>query len=93
MRSVSIKAGRTGMVCGFILFQIAVGSAFAQSTETPAAAPVPAAEPTYVPFGGCEPIGMTASGELVFPLECKHKIQLQPARDAGGHAGEGGRRG
>jgi hypothetical protein len=67
------------MVCGFILFQIAVGSAFAQSTETPAAAPAPAAEPTYVPFGGCEPIGMTASGELVFPLECKHKIQLQPA--------------
>jgi hypothetical protein len=79
MRSVTIKAGRTGMVCGFILLQVACGAAFAQSAETPAASAAPAAEPTYVPFGGCEPIGMTASGELVFPLECKHKIQLQPA--------------
>ncbi|WP_315754118.1 MULTISPECIES: hypothetical protein [unclassified Bradyrhizobium] len=30
------------------------------------------------PFGGCEPIGLTASGELVFPLECK-KLIKKPA--------------
>ncbi|WP_316162932.1 hypothetical protein [Bradyrhizobium sp. SZCCHNRI20481] len=30
------------------------------------------------PFGGCEPIGLTASGELVFPLECK-KLNKKPA--------------
>ncbi|WP_315719530.1 MULTISPECIES: hypothetical protein [unclassified Bradyrhizobium] len=30
------------------------------------------------PFGGCEPIGLTASGELVFPLDCK-KLIKKPA--------------
>jgi hypothetical protein len=79
MRDASFKTGRTGMVCGFFLFQIAIGSAFAQGAEAPAAMPAPAADASNAPFGGCEPIGMTASGELVFPLECKHKIQLQPA--------------
>ncbi|WP_456774886.1 hypothetical protein [Bradyrhizobium sp. USDA 4369] len=31
------------------------------------------------PFGGCEPIGMTASGELVFPLDCKKAIKKPAA--------------
>lgn len=74
MRTVNLRAGRTGVVCGFFLFQIAISSAFAQGVGTP-----PAADAATAPFGGCEPIGMTASGELVFPLECKHKIQLQPS--------------
>jgi hypothetical protein len=65
------------MVCGIFLFQVAFASAFAQGAEAPAA--TSAADASNAPFGGCEPIGMTASGELVFPLECKHKIQLQPA--------------
>ena len=79
MRQASWKPGRAGIVCGFILSQVVIGAAFAQSADAPAAAAAPpaadAAKDTG-PFGGCEPIGMTASGELVFPLECKHKIKL-----------------
>jgi len=82
MRTVSWKLGRAGVVCGFFLFQVAFGAAFAQSGDTPAAS-VPSAAADAAkdtgPFGGCEPIGMTASGELVFPLECKHKINLPAA--------------
>jgi len=68
-------------MCGFILLQVACGAAFAQGAEAPAAASAPAmdAAKDSGPFGGCEPIGMTASGELVFPLECKHKIKLPAA--------------
>jgi hypothetical protein len=80
MRKLSLGAGRTGAVWAVLLLQIACSAAFAQTTETPVAAPaaVPdAAEEaarTSAPFGGCEPIGLTASGELVFPLECKRAI-------------------
>jgi hypothetical protein len=83
MRKLSFKAGQTGVVCGFFLLQVVISSAFGQSAGTLAAAPAPPVDSAdtkdSAPFGGCEPIGMTASGELVFPLECKHKIQLQPA--------------
>ncbi|WP_407155130.1 hypothetical protein [Bradyrhizobium sp. STM 3557] len=82
MRRVSWKPGRAGVVCGFFLFQVVFGAAFAQSGDTPAAAAPPVAADAAKdtgPFGGCEPIGMTASGELVFPLECKHKIKLPAA--------------
>jgi hypothetical protein len=71
---VSLQAGRTGVLCAFVLLQIAGGPAFAQAAGTQAVAADAAKDAG--PFGGCEPIGMTASGELVFPLECKHKIKL-----------------
>jgi hypothetical protein len=78
---MSWKPGRAGVIGSFVLFQVVCGAAFAQSAETQAVAPPPAAEAANDsgPFGGCEPIGMTASGELVFPLECKHKIKLPSA--------------
>jgi hypothetical protein len=88
MRQVSWKPGRAGVVCGFILSQVVFGAAFAQGGDgLAAAAPAAAAMPAPAeevakdpgPFGGCEPIGMTAAGELVFPLECKHKIKLPAA--------------
>src|SRR3569833_545552 len=83
MRKLSFKGGQTGVDCGFFLLQVAISSAFGQGAGTLAAAPAPPVDTADTkesgPFGGCEPIGMTASGELVFPLECKHKIQLQPA--------------
>jgi hypothetical protein len=34
-----------------------------------------------VPPGGCMPIGMTASGEMVFPIQCKEIIDLERGRD------------
>jgi hypothetical protein len=30
-----------------------------------------------VPPGGCMPIGLTASGEIVFPIQCKEFIERQ----------------
>src|ERR1700736_764815 len=30
-----------------------------------------------VPPGGCMPIGLTASGEVVFPIQCKEFIERQ----------------
>lgn len=78
MRQVSWKPGRAGVVFGVILSQIVFGAAFAQSADAPASAASPPAADAAKdvgPFGGCEPLGMTASGELVFPLECKHKIK------------------
>jgi len=85
MRMLGLKAGQTGLLCGVFLFQVAIGLSGAQSAE-PAGAPSlqPSGEVAKDtakdggPFGGCEPIGMTASGELVFPLECK-KLIKKPA--------------
>ncbi len=50
----------------------------AQSAEPSAAPAAGEAAKEGGPFGGCEPIGLTASGELVFPLECK-KLVKKPA--------------
>ncbi|MCA1454154.1 BA14K family protein [Bradyrhizobium sp. BRP22] len=36
-----------------------------------------------VPPGGCMPIGLTASGEIVFPIQCKELIERHRAAAAG----------
>ncbi|UFZ06509.1 BA14K family protein [Bradyrhizobium ontarionense] len=83
MRMLGLKAGRAGLLCGVFLFQVAAGVTVAQSAE-PGGSPPSAGEVAGDaakgggPFGGCEPIGLTASGELVFPLECK-KVIKKPA--------------
>jgi hypothetical protein len=78
MRKLSLNAGRTGVLCGIFLLQIACGAALAETADTPGSAVAPAAPGEAAkdtgPFGGCEPLGMTASGELVFPLECKRVL-------------------
>jgi len=85
MRSLGLKAGHTGLLCVVFLFQVAIGLSGAQSAEADGTPALPssgetakdAAKPSG-PFGGCEPIGLTASGELVFPLECG-KLIKKPA--------------
>jgi hypothetical protein len=55
------------------------GEAFAQTTDTAKPSPAPA-EPSVkedVQPGGCMPIGLTASGEIVFPIQCKEFIERQ----------------
>jgi hypothetical protein len=55
------------------------GAALAQTTGTVDPSPAPA-EPSMkedVPPGGCMPIGLTASGEIVFPIQCKEFIERQ----------------
>jgi len=78
MCKLSLKAGRAGVLCGVLLFQVVCGAAYAETADAPSLASTPAASAEAakdsLPFGGCEPLGMTASGELVFPLECKRVI-------------------
>jgi hypothetical protein len=84
MCTLGLKAGHAGLLCGVFLFQVAIGLSSAQSAEPGGAQPPSLGETAKDvakesgPFGGCEPIGMTASGELVFPLECR-KLIKKPA--------------
>jgi hypothetical protein len=60
-----------------LLLTVTSGAAFAQTTVTVDPSPSPA-EPSMkedVPPGGCMPIGLTASGEIVFPIQCKEERQ------------------
>jgi BA14K-like protein len=61
------------------LLTVTSGAAFAQTTGTVDPSPAPS-EPSMnedVPPGGCMPIGLTASGEIVFPIQCKEFIERQ----------------
>jgi len=60
-----------------LLLSVTSGGALAQTTGTVNPSPA-SAEPSVkedVPPGGCMPIGMTASGEIVFPIQCKEFIE------------------
>jgi BA14K-like protein len=62
-----------------LLLTVMSGAALAQTTGTVNPSPTPA-EPSVkedVPPGGCMPIGLTASGEIVFPIQCKEFIERQ----------------
>jgi hypothetical protein len=60
-----------------LLLSVMSGAALAQTTGTVNPSPAPA-QPSVnedVPPGGCMPIGLTASGEIVFPIQCKELIE------------------
>jgi hypothetical protein len=59
------------------LLAVMSGAAFAQTTGTvdPNAAPGEPSVTEDVPRGGCMPIGLTVSGEIVFPIQCKEFIE------------------
>jgi BA14K-like protein len=61
------------------LVAVMSGAALAQNTGTVNPAPAPAEPPVNedVPPGGCMPIGLTVSGEIVFPIQCKEFIERQ----------------
>src|SRR6267142_3718394 len=62
-----------------LLLAVMSGAALAQTTGTVNPNPAPA-EPSVnedVPPGGCMPIGLTVSGEIVFPIQCKEFIERQ----------------
>jgi BA14K-like protein len=66
------------MKCWLALFFVVIGSAaVAQTTgtATPGTAPTRPSANDDVPPGGCMPIGMTVSGEIVFPIQCKEFIE------------------
>jgi hypothetical protein len=66
--SCAVRAETTG----------AVGSAAAPA-ETAVAAEPAKAEPAQ---GDCQPIGLTASGEIVYPLQCKAFVEQRRAAEA-----------
>ena len=60
-----------------ILVSVAGSAALAQTTGAvnPSAAPAQPSGNADVPPGGCMPIGLTTSGEIVFPIQCKEFIE------------------
>jgi hypothetical protein len=62
-----------------LLLTVMGGAALAQTTGTvnPSSAPAEPSVKEDVPPGGCMPIGLTASGEIVFPIQCKEIIERQ----------------
>jgi hypothetical protein len=60
------------------------GAALAQTTGTinPNPDPAESAAKPDVPPGGCMPIGLTASGEIVFPIQCKDFIDRERGKAA-----------
>jgi hypothetical protein len=66
-----------------LLLSVMSGAAVAQTTGTVTPGPAPA-QPSVsqdVPPGGCMPIGLTASGEIVFPIQCKALIEQHRGKD------------
>jgi BA14K-like protein len=74
-------ARRAGMLCGLLL--AVIGSVALAQTSSPAetgTAPAhPSAKDDEPPPGACKPIGLTVSGEVVFPLECRDFIERHKA--------------
>src|SRR3981189_533221 len=60
-----------------LLLTVMSGASLAQTTGTvnPSLAPAEPSVKEDVPPGGCMPIGLTASGEIVFPIQCKDFIE------------------
>jgi hypothetical protein len=72
----------TALCC--ILVTLISGVALAQTPGTVDPSPAPAEPSTkedMLPPGACMPIGVTVSGEIVFPFQCKDFIERQKAAD------------
>jgi hypothetical protein len=81
-RLLALETGRAGAL-GCVLLAAMSGVALAQTTgavnPTPTSAePAVKVEP---PPGGCMPIGLTVSGEIVFPFQCREFIERQRAEN------------
>jgi hypothetical protein len=64
--------------CLLVLYLTAVsGTAFAQATGSVESTAKKPPNKDEVPPGGCMPIGLTASGEIVFPFACRALIERQ----------------
>jgi hypothetical protein len=67
-----------------LVWAMAGGAALAQTTTGSVNPNPPASQPAAkddVPPGGCMPMGVTASGEIVFPLECKAFLEQHRGND------------
>jgi hypothetical protein len=78
------RVARLAVSLGCILFMVSGGPLFAQATGS--VNPRPDTVETLVkkddtPPGGCMPIGVTVSGEVVFPFQCQEFIERLKAAD------------
>jgi hypothetical protein len=60
---------------GAVLLVAVCGTAIAQDAETTTPKPAEPSLTVDVPPGGCMPFGVTAAGDLVFPIQCKELIE------------------
>jgi hypothetical protein len=76
MHSLCSRAGLARALCALLTIS---GAAVAQTTGTvnPTAAQAGSPGEKEPPPGGCMPIGLTASGEVVFPFQCKDFLERQ----------------
>jgi BA14K-like protein len=76
MRAITVAATTFASA---VLLALMSGAVLAQTTDTvnPSATPAEYPGKEDVPPGGCMPIGMTASGEMVFPIQCKAFIERE----------------
>ncbi|HWL18339.1 MAG TPA: BA14K family protein, partial [Bradyrhizobium sp.] len=73
-----------GALC-CLLVAVIGGAALAQTSSPADSSAAPAessAKDGDMPPGGCKPIGLTVSGEVVFPLQCREFIERQKAMAA-----------
>jgi hypothetical protein len=69
------------LLAGFI--SLFAASAMAQPVNKPTnvtelrSAQAEVSKPDNVPVGGCMPIGLTARGDLVFPMQCRELIERE----------------
>jgi hypothetical protein len=69
------------LLTGFI--SLLAASAMAQPVNKPTngtelrSAQAEVSKPDNVPVGGCMPIGLTARGDLVFPMQCRELIERE----------------
>jgi len=83
--SLALQTGlayRAGALCCVVVTVIS-GAALAQTTGmiNPGSVPAEALANEEPPPGGCMPIGLTVSGEIVFPYQCKAFIERQKAEN------------
>ena len=71
----TVQIVRAGALC-LVLLTVTGGAALSQTIGS-----VNQAAPAEAPAGGCMPIGLTVSGELVFPFQCKEFIERQKSAD------------
>jgi BA14K-like protein len=80
-RLLALPVGAASRICALcsVLLMLTGAAARAQSAD-PATPPAPA-QPSVQDqaTGTCEPIGLTASGEIVFPFRCKDMVERQRA--------------
>jgi hypothetical protein len=75
--AVQIARGCCGATPCFAFLLMMSGVVLAQTTGTVNPTLAEPATKEDVPPGGCMPIGLTASGEFVFPIQCKEFIERE----------------